>query len=108
MTDKQKWPVVETWIGADGRQLIFEMKDAYGQPRDIRAFTGTITATLDETVVLSDVPLEDVDYENGIARLMYNFTSPGEYDAQIKLVNGVGDTDFSEEITIVVKKIVGG
>lgn len=108
MSDKQKWPVVETWVGADGRQLIFELKDAYGQPRDVRLYDCTITATFEESVVLNAVALEIVDGENGVVRLMHGFTSAGELDAQIKLVNGVGDIDYSEEVTIIVKKVVGG
>lgn len=105
-SENKRWPVLETYVNAPARQLLFQVWDGYGDKFNGIGFTLYLKATLGGTVVFTDLLMEEVEEESGLYRALFTFTTAGDHDAQIRVENGVSDDDFCEPVTIRVKETV--
>lgn len=105
-SETKRRPVLETYTGANGRTLTFQLWDGYGNKLDGRTMTMTLKAKLGETVVFDDLAMTAENELEGLYYARYNFSNPGEHDAQIKVTNQAGDVDFCEPVTILVKEAI--
>ena len=103
-SENKRWPVLETYVNAPARQLLFQVWDGYGDKFNGIGFTLYLNAKLGGTQVITDLLMEEVEEESGLYRAIYEFTNAGDHDAQIKVVNALAAEDFCEPVTIRVKE----
>ena len=103
-SENKRWPVLEAYTNAPGRQLTFQLWDSYGDKLNGAGFTFYLNAKLGGVQQITDLLLEAVEEESGLYRGIHTFTEAGDYAAQIKSENGVGDIDYCEPLTIKVKE----
>lgn len=97
--------IVETYVGADGRILYFLAKQADGTAFDLTGYTVTITAKNGSTTKIDD---EECTVTND-AEGAFTYTpeaeeidEAGDYDAQVKLVDGSSLVNYLEQFIIQV------
>ena len=97
---------VDTWVGADGHALPFTaMQD--GAAYSLTGLTLTLSATYADAqkidgaaVTVTDEAAGEFEYTPTAAEV----NVPGEYNGQVKIVNGSGKVDYLEPVIINVRQ----
>ena len=104
---QENYPVVVTYVGANGRLLTFAAKEADGTAYSLTSLTLKINARLadgtqkinDKTCTVTDASAGEFQYQPTAAEL----DAATKYTAQVKLVDGSSNVDFLEPFYIDVQ-----
>ncbi len=82
-------PIVETFVGADGLAIEFELKQEDGTAFNITSYTLRFTATLNGTVKINAVTPTKTNEAGGLASYTptaAEINATGDYDAKLELI----------------------
>lgn len=110
MSATEEYPVIVTYVGADGRTLEFAAVTSTGTAYDLTGLTLTLRAKNGATVMI-DAQACTVASPATAGLFSYTPTaaqvgSAGEYTSQVKLVNATAKVDFLEPFVISVRGTV--
>ena len=99
--------ILPTFVGATGRKLRIQIRDADGNPYDFSGggFTGTLSA---QQSGVYKIQAQDVTFEAGADGWVWylptagEVDTPGDFFAQVRFVTGTGP-DFTQRFILRIK-----